>query len=210
MRLTWGTVGKRFYEAGVDQGVLYVGAAPGVPWNGLISVNENPSGGTEKAYYLDGVKYLAVSSAEEYRGTITALSSPPEFDVCDGLGSHNGLYVTHQRRTPFSFAYRSLIGNDVRGIAHAYLLHIVYNALAAPPQLIRRTLGDNANPVEFSWAISTKAPPIVGHRRTSHLVIDSRTTNPDILLAVEDLLYGTEITDPVLPTPDELIAIFDA
>lgn len=210
MRLIWGTVGQRFFEAGVDQGVLFVGSAPGVPWNGLISVNENPSGGTEKAYYLDGVKYLAVSSVEEYRGTITALSSPPEFDVCDGLGSHNGLFVTHQRRASFSFAYRSLVGNDVGGIAHAYLLHIIYNALAAPPQLIRRTLGNNANPVEFSWAISTRPPAIAGHRPTSHLIIDSRTTNPDVLAEVEDLLYGTESEDSSLPTPAELIALFDA
>jgi hypothetical protein len=210
MRLTWGTVGQRFYEAGVDHGVLFVGSAPGVPWNGLISVNENPSGGSEKAYYLDGVKYLAVSSAEEYSGTITALSSPAEFDVCDGLASHNGLFITHQRRTPFSFAYRSLVGNDVGGIGHAYLLHIIYNALASPPQLIRRTLGGNATPVNFSWAISTKAPTIAGHRGTSHLIVDSRSTNPDILAEVEDLLYGTESEDSTLPTPAELIAIFDA
>ena len=210
MRLTWGTVGQRFYEAGVDRGVLFVGSASGVPWNGLISVNENPTGGSEKAYYLDGVKYLAVSSAEEYKATITALSSPAEFDVCDGLASHNGLYVTHQRRTPFSFTYRSLIGNDVSGIAHAYLLHIVYNALAAPPQLIRRTLGGNASPVDFSWVISTRPPTINGHRGTSHLIIDSRATNPDILAEVEDLLYGTESEDSSLPTPAELITIFDA
>lgn len=210
MRLAWGEIGKRFYEIGVDRGVLFVGSAPGVAWNGLISVNENPTGGVEKAYYLDGVKYLAVSSTEEYRGTITALSSPPEFDVCDGLGSHNGLYVTHQRRTPFSFAYRSLVGNDVAGVQHAYLLHIIYNALAAPPQLIRRTLGDNATPVDFSWSISTRSPAITGHRGTAHLIIDSRSTNPDILAEVEDLLYGTESEDSSLPTPAELIAIFDA
>ena len=46
-KLVWDKIGERFYETGVDHGVLYVqanGAYPkGVAWNGLTSVNESPS-----------------------------------------------------------------------------------------------------------------------------------------------------------------------
>ena len=46
--LTWDQVGERFYETGVDHGVLYIPTAgvydSGVAWNGLISVTESPSG----------------------------------------------------------------------------------------------------------------------------------------------------------------------
>ena len=49
MKLKWDETGKRVYETGVSQGVLYVqtdeGAyGSGVAWNGLTSVNESPSG----------------------------------------------------------------------------------------------------------------------------------------------------------------------
>ena len=42
-KLKWDQIGERWYETGVDRGVLYVrdntGAYPvGVPWNGLTAV----------------------------------------------------------------------------------------------------------------------------------------------------------------------------
>ena len=48
-RLVWDKVGERFYETGLDRGVLYpMGTGgtsdKGVAWNGLTAVNESPSG----------------------------------------------------------------------------------------------------------------------------------------------------------------------
>ena len=47
-RLVWDTVGERFYETGVDRGVLYLPTAGaytvGHAWNGLTAVTESPSG----------------------------------------------------------------------------------------------------------------------------------------------------------------------
>lgn len=62
-RLTWSAVGERYYETGVDRGVLYVGDQPGVAWTGLTSVSESPTGGEARAFYIDGVKYLNLSAA---------------------------------------------------------------------------------------------------------------------------------------------------
>lgn len=208
-RLIWGAYGERFYEAGVDRGVLYVASQPGVAWNGLISVSETPSGGDAKEYYLDGIKYLNLSTAEEYEATLVSYSSPSQFGPCDGTVSiHNGLFATQQPRQSFGLCYRTLLGNDVEGPDHAYKLHLVYNALSAPAQRPHRSLGGQSDPAVFSWAITTKPPPITGLKPTAHLVIDSRTAAPEALSEVEDFLYGTDSEDAILPTPDELIAIF--
>lgn len=209
-RLTWSAVGERFYETGVDRGVLYVNGIYGVAWTGLTSVAESPSGGEARPYYIDGVKFLNISSAEEFEATINAFYRPLEFGPCDGTASiQNGLFVTQQPRKSFGLSYRTKLGNDVDGSDHAYKIHLVYNALAAPSERSNNTLGDSADPSVFSWAITTLPPSITGFKPTAHLVIDSRSTDPSVLSNVEDILYGNEANTAHLPSPDELIAIFN-
>jgi hypothetical protein len=208
-RITWNSMGQRFFETGVDRGVLYVDSNPGVAWVGLTSVSESPSGGDPRPYYIDGVKYLNLATAEEFEATINAFQSPLEFGPCDGtLSIQNGLFVTQQPRKSFGLSYRTRLGNDVDGADHAYKIHLVYNALAAPSQRSNNSLGGEVNPTTFSWAITTRPPAITGYKRTAHLVIDSRLTDPAVLTEIEDLIYGSEANQPQLPTPDELIAIF--
>ncbi len=206
-RVDWGTPGTRYYETGVDRGVLYADSA--VAWSGLISVAETPSGGAPKPFYIDGIKYLNLAMAEEFEATISAYSSPPEFGPCDGMKSiQNGLFVTQQRRLPFGLTYRTKVGNDTEGADHAYKIHLVYNALSGPSQRTSSTQSDSPNPTTFQWDITTLAPAISGYRPTAHLVVDTRYADPDVLLELEDLLYGNESFGPSLPTPDEMIALF--
>lgn len=209
-RLTWSAVGERYYETGVDRGVLYVGNQLGVAWTGLISVSESPSGGEARPYYIDGVKFLNISSAEEYEATVNAFSSPPEFGPCDGtISIKNGLFVTQQPRKSFGLSYRTKLGNDIDGSDHAYKIHLVYNALAAPAQRDNNSLGDSVDPNTLSWSITTLPPSITGYKPTAHLVVDSRYTTSAVLTNVEDILYGTDANSARLPNPDELIAIFN-
>lgn len=210
-RVTWDAVGERFYEIGVDRGVLYPTSALGIAWSGLISVSETPSGGEPRPFYIDGIKYVNISAAEEFEAAIGAFSSPSEFSACDGVSRiQNGLLVTNQPRKPFGLSYRSNLGNDTDGMDHAYKIHLVYNALAAPSQRANNTIDDSVNPSIFNWSITTLPPAITGYKPTAHLVIDSRYTDPAKLSEIEDLLYGTVATSSSLPTPDELIAIFNA
>jgi hypothetical protein len=143
-RLDWSAIGERFYETGIDRGVLYVGE-DGFVWPGLISITESPSGGDAKPFYLDGIKYLNISAAEEFEGTINAFFAPAEFNACDGTVSvHNGLFATQQPRKPFGLSYRTRVGNDIDGAEHAYKVHLVYNALAAPSERENSTLNDSS------------------------------------------------------------------
>src|SRR4051794_33834547 len=116
--LTWDEVGEREYETGVDRGVLYqpdgAGAyGDGVPWNGLTTVTESPSGAESNPQFADNIKYLNLLSAEEFGGTIEAFTYPDEFGQNDGTVQPSaGVAVGQQARRPFGLCYRSLIGND--------------------------------------------------------------------------------------------------
>lgn len=208
-RIEWSAVGSRLYEAGVDRGVVYVDGA-GYAWSGLVSIEESPDGGEERAYYCDGVKYLNLSAKEEYKATINAFYSPRAFDACDGVVSvRPGLFVSQQRRKTFGLSYRSRIGNDLSGTNYGYKIHIVYNALATPAPRRYATESSDTNPSVISWGITTKAVAIPDVMRSAHLVIDTTLAPSYVVSLLEDILYGNSLNAPRLPDPGEIAALFD-
>jgi len=210
-QLNWATIGERFFEAGIDRGVLYVENEDGVAWNGLISVSESPIGGEVSEYYVDGIKYLQVAAGEQFEATIEAYTYPDEFNACEGIVSvSNGLHMTHQHKKSFGLCYRTKIGNDINGLDHAYKLHLIYNALAAPSSHDHNTVGESISPDNFSWNITTKPPTFTGYKTTAHLIIDSRDAPRGLLNQIEDILYGTDDLAPRQPSPSELIYLFDS
>ncbi len=57
-KLQWDKVGERYYETGVDRGVLFPMGKngvydKGVAWSGLTAINENPTGGEANPFYAD-------------------------------------------------------------------------------------------------------------------------------------------------------------
>lgn len=209
--IEWNSVGDRRFEAGVDRGVLYVDDQDGVPWNGLTEVSEKASGGSATPYYVDGIKYLNISSPEEYAATITAFTYPDEFMVCDGTALiDTGLFVAHQPRKPFSFTYRTMTGNDVEGADYAYKIHLVYNALAEPSTYDHKSISDTVTPEDFSWDLSLQPPSIPGFYGSGHLIFDTRSAHPGAVAQLEQVLYGTDDTDPRFPQVDEILAIIAA
>src|SRR5215475_2966982 len=130
-QLVWDDDGNKYFETGIDRGVLYLPYMPGMVWNGLVRVTESPSGGTPREFYQDGAKYLNLTSIEEYSATIEAISAPKEFSAATGRFELSpGLFVSGQNRQSFGFSYRTLIGNDLLGTDAGYKIHVVYNALA--------------------------------------------------------------------------------
>ena len=208
-KLSWGTAGDRFYEAGADRGVLYASGEVGVAWNGLISVSEAPSGGEPNPHYIDGFKYVNLAAAEEFVATIEAFSSPNEFAKCDGTAQiHAGLFITQQPRKIFGLCYRTMVGNDLDGLGYGYKLHLVYNALASPSSRDNQTLSDSANPIILSWGITTNPPPLADNKPTAHLLIDSRYTPEGLMLYLEDILYGSDTSEPYMSSPQEFVDLF--
>jgi hypothetical protein len=209
-RVTWGDPGTRFFETGVDRGVLYVNN-DGVAWTGITSISERASGGEPKPYYMDGIKYLNIAGSEEFEATLEAFAAPAEFGPCDGTQSiNNGLFATQQPRKAFGLSYRTLIGNDVVGQNLGYKIHLVYNALAAPSEKQYTTYGESSDPSSLSWSLTTLPPSLTGMKPTAHFVIDSRTTPDGLLEAIEDILYGSPSADSRLPLVSELISMFQS
>lgn len=212
--LTWDELGERFYETGVDRGVLYLpdnaGAyTEGVAWNGLTTVTESPSGAESNKQYADNTVYVNLISAEEFGGTIEAFTYPDEFAQCDGTAEPQpGVRVGQQGRKSFGLAYRTRVGNDLDGTDHGYKLHLVYGAQASPSEKAYATINDSPEAISFSWEFTTTPVAVTNHKPTALLVIDSTKVAADDLATLEDILFGTVGDDPRLPTPDEVLTIF--
>lgn len=212
-RLTWDDIGTRFFEAGVDRGVLYVDGLDGVPWNGLVRVGESPSSDGPSEYYIDGYKYLIDPSLEDFKGTIEAFSYPDEFELCQGYDSYRGVAVTQQKPRSFGFSYRTQIGSDTDSIGSHYKIHLVYNAYVSPTSRDNETLGESVDPNNFSWDFITQPEKYESHSAkkapTAHIIVDSRKTSSDVLETIEDLIYGTKTTPARLPSPFEMLGMVE-
>lgn len=214
--LTWDNVGERLYETGVDRGVLYIpdvaGAyVNGVAWNGLTSVSEAPSGAEPNPQYADNIKYLNLISAEEFSATLEAFTYPVEFNQFDGLAAPTtGVTIGQQARKTFGLSYRTQLGNDLNGTDHGYKLHLIYGCTASPSEKAYNTINDSPEAITFSWEIATTPVAVTGYKSTSVITVDSTAVDPTALSDLEDFLYGTAGTDPSLPTPDAVIALFTA
>ena len=213
--ITWDESGQKFYESGVDHGVLYVmssNAYPkGVAWNGLTGVTESPSGAEPSDFYADNIKYASMRSAEDFGGTIEAYTYPDEFKQCIGEASLvTGATLSQQERKVFGFCYRTKVGHDTGGDDHAYKLHLVYGATASVSERAYSTINDSPELITFSWEFTTTPVNVSGFKPTSLIVIDSRTANAGALAALEAKLYGTAASgsdaavDGYLPLPDEV------
>lgn len=212
-KLVWDETGKRVYETGVKNGVLYVQDAEGayskgVAWNGLTAVTESPSGAEPTALYADDMKYLELFSAEEFGATIEAYTYPEEFEACDGSASlGKGVSIGQQDRKAFGLCYRTVVGNDVKGNELGYKLHLIYGAKAKPSEKGYQTINDSPEAITFSWEVSTTPVNVTGFKPTASLTIDSTKIEAGKLQQIEALLYGGEATEPKLPLPDEIAQI---
>lgn len=212
--LTWDQTGGRRYETGIDRGVLYLPNDSGVydtgvAWNGLTKVSEKPTGGTPTALYADNIKYLQLMSTEYFEADISAYTYPEEFAPCDGsVEPEAGVAIGQQPRQPFGMCYRTLVGDDVHGTQAGYKLHLVYGALAAPSQKEYDSVNDSPTAIEFTWSITTTPVAVSGQQPTATLEIDSTKVDADALSTLEGFLYGTSGTNPTLPSPDDVLAIF--
>ena len=212
-KLVWNEAGKRLYETGVDRGVLYVsngsgGYQKGVVWNGLVSVNESPSGAEATPLYAGNIKYVELMSNEEFGASIEAYTYPEEFEQCDGSAElADGVTIGQQPRKSFGLCYRTKIGNDTAGDDHGYKIHLIYGAKAAPTEKSYTTINDSPEAITFSWEVTTTPIEVEGHKPTATLTIDSTKVAPDKLAAIEKKLYGDVSGEPTLPTPAEILAL---
>lgn len=211
-KLIWDKIGERFFETGVNKGVLYPqdasGAYPkGVAWNGLTAVTESPSGAEATPLYADNIKYLNLMSNEDFGATVEAYTYPDEFAACNGEAAlAEGITLGQQKRTAFGMAYQTKIGNDIDNDL-GYKIHLIYNALAAPSEKAYSTVNDSPEAITFSWELTTTPIEVTGFKPTACITIDSTKVSAEALAALEAVLYGTDEEEARLPLPDEVLTI---
>lgn len=210
--LVWDKAGERFYEAGVNHGVLYPlnnqGVySPGVAWNGLTQISESPDGAEPNDLWADNIKYATLRSAETFGATVEAYTYPDEFAACDGSASPaTGVYVGQQQRKTFGLCYRTEIGSDtISDTTNSFKLHLVYGCTASPSDKSYETINDSPDAITFSWEIDTVPVEVTGLKPCSTIVIDSNKVDSAKLTALMEILYGKGETAPRLPLPDEVI-----
>ena len=224
-KIVWDETGKRFWETGVKNGVLYPQKADGtydkgVAWNGLISVSNNPDGAEPNELWADNMKYAVLRSAETLNLSIEAYTYPEEFEPCDGMAhieTAPGLQIGQQPRQSFGLCYRTEVGNDTSSTPKYYKLHLVYGCSATPSDKDYETINDNPDAITFNWDIDTLPVDVPDLEPSAELIIDSRTADAEKLAAREGYLYGknadntaspaVEASEPMLPTPTQVIKI---
>lgn len=209
-KLQWLEEGKRFYENGVSNGVLFVldpetnKYREGVAWNGLVSVKQTPEGGEANDKFADNIKYVSLYTNETFKASIEAYTYPNEFEECDGYKSlANGLLIGQQTRSSFALAYLTNIGNDVNENV-GQKLHIIYNAKAAPSERSYETINDSPELITFSWELSTIPVLVDGYKSTSYVELDSTKMSKDKWTALLDKIHGSASAGATLPTIAEL------
>lgn len=197
-RISWGDR-PALHESGLDQAVLYLNNMA-VAWSGLLSVEEKGGGETDATLYFDSNNRRIGQETGVFEASIKAYTYPDEFDRYTGYDD----VMTNQDRDWFGLCYRTQE-------ADGYRLNLVYNARVLPGQISASTVTSASSVETFSWDIHTTPVEIPGAKNGSHLVVrtyDARYPEPVSIL--EDILYGTETTQPRLPMPSEIIELFES
>lgn len=204
-KITWDSTGSRFYETGISKAIFFTNDGIAISWNGLTSVTDTNKS-TETISFIDGYRYLNKISLDSYTGTINAFTYPEEFSEYIGDTSYGEVYNSPKY---FNLCYQTKIGNDISGIDLGYKIHIIYNAIATQATNEYNSYGSTITPTEFSWNIDTIPVEIPDLKPSSHIIIDSTKTNSETLSIIEEMLYGTDLVDPVLPSINDLLTIFN-
>lgn len=216
-KLIYHEAGKKLYETGVSDGVLYPTNSDGtygtgVAWQGLTSVQETPSGAESNPIYADNKKYLDIRSAEQFGATIQAYTFPKAFYECDGsafmnLGNNNVsdfITVGQQSRKVFGLAYKTIVGNDTSMNDYSYKIHMIYGATASPSQREYQTVNESPEAIQFSWELTTTPIPVPNHKDSAIITVDvspiaampdssaEKTYWKGKIATLEGILWGTD------------------
>lgn len=194
-RISWNEDVIRHFHTGVDRGMLYIPDVAGIPWNGLQEVVESSPDSVMTQHYQDGQKVLVRRRDLNYESQVKAFMYPPEFEPYTGYSP--------SLLKPFSFSYRVMTSETT------YRIHLVYNVVAVPDDVVFSTIADEIDPVSLGWKFVTRPVKISGRFPSSHIILDSETVHSWTLSEVEDILYGGENAIPHMPSPDELEEIFE-
>ena len=206
-QIVWDDVGQKAYESGLDRGVLYFTDGTVLPWNGLISVEEN-HGRTKENIYYDGVKIGESQTREPFSATVTAYTYPWVLEYITGdYAPRRGITAGEQVSLPVAFSYRTKIGNDLGGdVGGGYKIHVIFSGVFSPVDRTYETQADSLEPVEIAWELTTYPTPVSDFYSDgsgspiTYMTIITDEVDPGLLIEIERRLYGDETYTPTIET----------
>lgn len=205
--IVWDRLEDRLFETGIERGVIYPVGGSAEAWNGLTTVVES-LGREAKVYYQDGSKALIRLVAPGYKAKITAFTYP---DILDELQGNQrmaaGVHLYDQQTDRFHLSYRTRIGNAVEDVDYGYKLHLLYDLIINPSDQTHSTISDQPAASTFDWDVEG-TQRLWGTKLVNHISIDSREVDPATLASIENQLYGTPSSDPVMPDLIDLLNSF--
>lgn len=209
-RIVWDALSDRRFASGLDRGVLYTRDGEAHAWNGLTAVTEKQNRSSSPVYF-DGVKAYDQVTIGAYSATLSAFTYPEVLDDLAGRREFRpGFYLGDQVSKPFSLCYRTMLQTPTTMNAKgAYKLHVLYDVMAYPSDVNYQSLAALATPVTFQWEITSTPRKLGNSRPAGYFEIDGTRIDPLLLTILERQLYGTSTTDPSLPTPPDIGALYD-
>lgn len=196
-RISWDNTTPS-YTAGCDQGVLYLDNV-GIPWNGLVSVEEVSASIISSEEYFEGVRCLLQQLSEDFKGQVAAYTYPVEFS--EYLGYDDNHDDSIEKR--FGFSYRT-------GDSRTGKIHLIYNVVTLPLSDYEiSSRYSTVNPTLFNWVFETIPVEHTNIRPTAHIYVDLSVLDESIIANLEAVIYGSGSTTAKLPTILELITILD-
>lgn len=171
-------------EDGVDRGVIFPPSGGGIPWYGLLRVEELAPAEERESYFVDGVKVTESDPVEDFAAIIECFTYP---DVLDDPGFL------------FGFTYRSMRDDG------SYILHLIYNSTVDVPDESFESITDRIDPAHFVWKLDSAQVRTPRVRPFSHIQLDSAVLHPLQLWTIENYLYGTDEESPGMPSPEWLV-----
>jgi hypothetical protein len=201
MPLQWNQPNEKMFETGLSHALLWIQDPEtglyqnGVPWEGLFTVTETPTGRETNKLWAHNVQYTQILSDEELEGKIEAYQYPPELDAAMGVSRpYPGVKVSEQKRTRFALSYQTIINSDGEGEDVGRLIHFLYNLRLKPSERNSETVNETMDALVFSWDFtSTKVDwqgdSLALFKPVSKVVVDTRYFSTNGLASLENRVY---------------------
>lgn len=175
--------------SGLSRVAVYFENGDASAWNGVASIDLKLSGSDSNSVYLDGNSIEVAQHFQTAKIDLSCYTFPDDI-----LDSRFGLVYTTER------------GDNTRDI------HILYECKAVVGAKTFESLSKEMTPALFDLEL-VNVPlsySFLNLTPTSYFIFRSNSTHDEIFNAVEELLYGTDDSDPQLPPLEDLIEFIES
>lgn len=197
--LTFDSPAAKIYEAGLDHAVVYPDSGAPFVWNGLVDAKYKSAMVGYEPVFIDGILIALNPSYDEAALQLTALTYPKDMERFFGTRVSDGVSFLSQDFPSFGLSFRTGLANELTSEL-GVLYHIFYKCQIIADSFSFKTLENDTSLDAFSWDVKLIPVAMENHRPAPTLRLDSRYMSSGDITYVENKLWGSPSTAPVLPS----------